>query len=516
MLRRSDRSALLIGVTWLGLAACESPDFVVAGSPPGAAPGSDGARAVGESAPALGAPKPRVLVFSRTTGFRHASIPAGIDAVSALGAQNGFDVEATEDPAAFTPGGLARFSAVVFLSTSGEVLDDAQEAAFEGFIASGRGFVGVHAATDTEYQWPFYQRLVGAPFLRHPAGTPRGTIRVVDHAHASTAHLGATWTRVDEWYAFQHSPLEQSAVHVLLELDEDSIPLDAPFRMGRHPLAWFQAYGGGRAFVTALGHTEESFREPAFLAHLAGGIAWATTGAHPPAAIVHELDGVTPLAPDAWKPHASPPFSFELRPAGLTVIDAGGRNQHLTRQGVRLTAGAPYAIDALFTIHGAPKNGLLDELNSFCLNFDVQGEGGREDDLDHLHARALNLDLSRAQPHTGVVKTMGFVDGAFRSTGEHTITGVDFDVEYRMTVRVNVDAGGAKHEGRATFQLTRGAETLAQFEADYRDFPYAPARGSTVRVGANTHGTDWTLRDFRVVALDQSGDLAAGAAPIGR
>lgn len=484
--------------------ACESPDFVARGAGE-ATGGSDRTGPSVLPAPSPPAARSKVLVFTRTTGFRHASIPAGIDAVRALGARDGFDVDATEDPARFTAAGLAPFAAVVFLSTSGEVLDDQAEAAFEAYVAGGGGFVGVHAATDTEYEWPFYDRLLGAHFLRHPAGTPRGVIRVNDHAHASTAHLGALWAREDEWYAFRRSPREEPTVHVLLSLDEDSVPLDAPFRMGEHPLAWFQALGGGRAFVTALGHTEESFREPAFLEHLAGGIAWARSGAHPDTQLVHELDRVTKVAPDAWKPHASPPFTFTVRPGGITMVDAGGRNQHLTRQGVALPAGSAYTIEVLFTISGSPENGLLDELNSFCVNFDVQGADGRADDLDHLYARALNLDLSRAAPHTGVVKTMGFVDGGFRSTGEHAVSGVDFDVEYRMSIDVNVNEPGEPQPDVAMFRLSHGATTLAAFPVDFHGFPYAPDPRMPVRVGVNTHGTDWTMRDFRVIRRSPGG-----------
>ncbi len=489
--------APMLGLALL-LGACESAD-AVSNPVPVSSAGSDTNGAPAAEAASDAATRPKVLVFSRTTAFRHASIPAGIEAIRGLGARYGWDVDATEDAARFSAEGLAPFAAIVFLSTSGDVLDEAQEAAFERYVARGGGFVGIHAATDTEYEWPFYDRLIGAHFLRHPAGTPRGTLRITDHAHPSTAHLGETWTRSDEWYAFRRNPREEPALHVLLTLDEESVPLDDPFRMGDHPLAWFQAFGGGRAFVTALGHTEESFREPAFLAHIGGGIAWAATGARAPLEVAHELDGVTPVAQDAWRPHASPPFTFTVAPGGMSIVDAGGRNEHLTRQGLTLPAGSSYTVEALFTISGAPKNGLLDELNSFCVSFDIQGQDGRADDLEHLYARSLNLDLSRATPHTGVVKTMGFVDGGFRTTGEHVVTGVDFDVEYRMTIDVNTDARGLPRADTAMFRLTRGATTIAAFPVDFRGFPYAADPRFPVRVGVNTHGTDWTMRDFRVV-----------------
>jgi type 1 glutamine amidotransferase len=212
-----------------------------------------------------------VLVFSRTTGFRHASIPDGIAAIQALGAANGFTVEATEDPAAFTEANLARFAAVVFLMTTGDVLDTAQEAAFEAYIRGGGGWAGVHSAADTEYTWAWYGGLLGAHFKSHPS-IQTATIVVEDTTHVSTAHLPARWTRTDEWYNFQMNP--RAAVHVLATLDETTYAagLDA---MGDHPIAWCHAYDGGRAWYTGAGHTAESYADPDFRAHLLGGIQTA-------------------------------------------------------------------------------------------------------------------------------------------------------------------------------------------------------------------------------------------------
>ncbi|WP_235854343.1 ThuA domain-containing protein [Nonomuraea aridisoli] len=207
-----------------------------------------------------------VLVFSRTAGFRHDSIPAGIQAIKDLG----FDVTATEDPAAFTSDNLAKYKAVVFLSTTGDVLNDAQQAAFESYIKAGGGFVGVHAAADTEYDWPFYGELVGAWFASHPAIQP-ATIHVEDRAHSSTAHLGPLWNRTDEWYDYRTNA--RSTAHVLATLDESSY---SGGRMGDdHPIAWCKEYEGGRSFYTGGGHTQQSFSEPDFRQHLLGGINYA-------------------------------------------------------------------------------------------------------------------------------------------------------------------------------------------------------------------------------------------------
>ncbi|GAB3959747.1 hypothetical protein GCM10027614_79930 [Micromonospora vulcania] len=159
--------------------------------------------------PAEAAPLGKVLVFSKTAGFRHSSIPNGIAAIQQLGAANGFTVTATEDAATFTTANLAQYQAVVFLSTTGDVLNAGQQGAFEAYMAGGGGFVGVHAASDTEYDWPWYGGLVGAYFASHPA-IQQATVRVEDRANASTAHLPSTWPRTDEWYNYRANPAPRS------------------------------------------------------------------------------------------------------------------------------------------------------------------------------------------------------------------------------------------------------------------------------------------------------------------
>lgn len=213
---------------------------------------------------------PQVLVFTRTSGFRHGSIPAGVQAVRRLGEQLGFSVEHTEDPARFSAPSLASFAGVIFLNTTGDILDDAQQGAFEAFIQRGGGFVGVHSAADTEYDWPWYGQLVGAWFARHPP-TQEGRLVVADATHPSTRCLPDPWVRVDEWYDFRSPP--PAGASILLTIDESSY---GGGRMGApHPMAWARQVDGGRAWYTALGHTAESYSEPAFLDHLAGGILWA-------------------------------------------------------------------------------------------------------------------------------------------------------------------------------------------------------------------------------------------------
>lgn len=213
-----------------------------------------------------------VLVFSKTGGFRHGSIPAGIAAIQQLGTENDFDVTATEDAGAFTDENLAQYDAVVWLSTTGDVLNDDQQAAFERYIQNGGGYAGIHAASDTEYDWPWYGELVGAYFSAHPQNQD-ATIKVEDHAHESTAHLPSRWDRYDEWYNFRTNP--RDTVHVLASLDETSYSAGSGAMGADHPTAWCQVYDGGRSWYTGGGHTDESYQEPEFLQHLLGGIQTA-------------------------------------------------------------------------------------------------------------------------------------------------------------------------------------------------------------------------------------------------
>ncbi|GGR61331.1 type 1 glutamine amidotransferase [Nocardioides luteus] len=217
-----------------------------------------------------------VLVFSKTAGFRHDSIPDGIAAIERLGAENDFTVTATEDAAVFNDEDLAAYEAVLWLSTTGDVLDEGQQAAFERYIRGGGGYVGVHAASDTEYDWPWYGGLVGAYFAGHPA-QQTATVKVHGHSTAATKGLPPRWTRFDEWYSFRDRPAP--SVRVLADLDERSYD-PAPFAMGNpHPIAWCHRYDGGRAFYTGMGHTTESYTEPEFLSHLLGGIQMAAGAA---------------------------------------------------------------------------------------------------------------------------------------------------------------------------------------------------------------------------------------------
>jgi type 1 glutamine amidotransferase len=222
--------------------------------------------------PGRRADEPRILVFSATAGFRHDSIPDGVAAVKQLGAQHGFGVDANEDPQSFSDSNLAAYRAVVFLCTTGQLLDDNQRAAFQRFIEAGNGYVGVHSASDTGYHWAWYGGLVGAYFARHPSIQP-AELHVEDGTHASTVGLPSTWQRTDEWYDFRTNPRGMDGAHILVTLDESSY--SGGLMGDDHPWSWFHEYDGGRAWYTAGGHTRESYTEDLFLRHLLGGIQYA-------------------------------------------------------------------------------------------------------------------------------------------------------------------------------------------------------------------------------------------------
>ena len=218
--------------------------------------------------------KARVLVFCKTAGFHHESIEEGKAAIMKLGAENNFDVDTTTDASRFNDDTLKTYAAVIFLNTTGNVLDYREEASLERYIQSGGGWMGIHSATDCEYDWGWYNRLAGAYFLGHP-DIQEAVFNVVDKDNEATKHLPAQWKRKDELYNFKKLNKD---VHVLLTIDEKSYKGGANGE--NHPMAWYHDYDGGRAFYTELGHTKESYSEPNYLMHILGGIKYAIGGNH--------------------------------------------------------------------------------------------------------------------------------------------------------------------------------------------------------------------------------------------
>jgi cytochrome c len=213
----------------------------------------------------------RVLVFSKTAGYRHESIGAGIEAIRKLGAKQGFAVDTTENATQFNEENLVRYRAVIFLNTTGDIFNQEQQNDFERFIQAGGGFIGIHAATDTEYNWPWYGKLVGAYFESHPnnPNVKKGEYFVVDKNHPASDSLPERFERSDEFYSFKNINPE---VKVLVKIDEKTYT--GGTNGDNHPMAWYHEYDGGRAFYTGMGHTDETFSEQLFLQHLAGGIEY--------------------------------------------------------------------------------------------------------------------------------------------------------------------------------------------------------------------------------------------------
>lgn len=223
--------------------------------------------------------KTKLMVFSKTEGFRHESINAGKDALLKMSKEKDFDVTFTEDADQFNDKELKKYSAVVFLNTTGDVLNGAQQNSFERYIQAGGGYVGIHSATDTEYSWPWYGELVGAYFQDHPSdpsNVQKGKFTVTKKDHWATKGMPVEFEREDEFYSFKNiSP----SINVVLTIDDKSyIGGSNP---EYHPMSWYHEFDGGRAFYTAMGHTDETYTEPIFLNHLWAGIHYATGGDTP-------------------------------------------------------------------------------------------------------------------------------------------------------------------------------------------------------------------------------------------
>lgn len=288
----------------------------------------------------------RILVFSKTAGYRHPSIEAGVEAIRKLGEENGFEVVHTEDAAIMNDAELQQFSGIVFLSTSGDILDGEQQIAFQRFIQAGGGFVGIHAATDTEKDgWPWFTRFVGAQFSHHPHNQ-KAVQRKTDAVHPATDFLPDAWERFDEWYSFTNiSPF----ITPLLMLDESTY--EGGQNGDFHPSAWYQEFDGGRMFYTAGGHTVESFSEPDFMRHILGGIRYACLGIKPDYA--QALPGDDYFEVEKLVDGLRDPVALQVLPDERILI--------LEREGaIRLydaSVGTPVKIHQLDTASGGEQGG---------------------------------------------------------------------------------------------------------------------------------------------------------------
>lgn len=224
----------------------------------------------------------KVLLVTTTRGWHHEALHSGVLAIQQLGVRHHFDVVLWEDPNGFTDKFLSPFSVVIFLHTTGDIFDSAQQKVMERFIRSGKGYVGVHSASDTEYNWDWYTKLVGRMFTIHPV-IQTAKLQVLDQQFPGLEGFanGRLWT--DEWYEF--GPEKTTGLHYILGVDETTYNPKVQWGskkgegLGKlHPLSWYHEYDGGRAFYTALGHVPANFSDEAFLNHLSAGIRWAATG----------------------------------------------------------------------------------------------------------------------------------------------------------------------------------------------------------------------------------------------
>jgi type 1 glutamine amidotransferase len=221
--------------------------------------------------------KINVLVFSKTMGYRHNSISTGLKMMSELAQERNWILTATENADLFTPDFLKTFDAVVFLNTTSDVLNDLQQKNFEAFMATGKGFVGIHAAADCEYDWAWYGKLVGAYFKIHPPAQAATVIfENTDHPSMVPFKGLKTYHTIDEWYSFKENP--RAKVHVLARLDETSLDAatlkDDKWKMGDHPLIWYQEIDNSRSFYTVFGHTPEAFQDPKVEEHIGCAVDW--------------------------------------------------------------------------------------------------------------------------------------------------------------------------------------------------------------------------------------------------
>ena len=223
--------------------------------------------------------KINLLVISKTAGYRHQVIPTAIKALEEMGQEANWGITATEDTSLVTPDFLSHFDAVVFLMTTKTIFTPQAKAAIEAFVKGGKGLITIHSGADTEYDWPWYNRQLGAKFLGHPPAQ-KARLVIEDRSHAATRVFpAAEWVTTDEWYSYDRDP--RPDVHVLISIDESTYNVDdnrwfpgAKQRMGDHPVVWYSTSEKGRVFQTELGHTPEMWADPLYRAHLKGAIEW--------------------------------------------------------------------------------------------------------------------------------------------------------------------------------------------------------------------------------------------------
>lgn len=223
-----------------------------------------------------------VFLFTKTDGWHHKSINAAVTAMETLSEKHHFSIDWHEDASRINPENLAQYDVIMFMLTTGDILNDEQKRAMEQFVKSGKGFVGVHSASDTEYQWDWYTRMVGRSFHIHPL-IQTAELSVMSREFPGLERMPDRFLWTDEWYEFGEEKID--TLNYILSVDESTFDPVAKWDdksgkgMGEfHPVAWYHEYDGGRAFYTALGHMGSTYSDTLFMEHIYGGLYWAATG----------------------------------------------------------------------------------------------------------------------------------------------------------------------------------------------------------------------------------------------
>jgi len=431
-------------------------------------------------------PTPRVLVFSKTEAYRHESIPSAHRLIRQLGESNGFAVDSTEDGSTFTEESLSGYDVVVFALTTGDVLDEAQQAAFESYIRSGGSYVGIHSASDTEYGWPWYGRLVGGYFDGHP-GNPNvrnGTLHVDDGYHVSTQHLPQRWPRTDEWYDIRDF---DPSVDVLITIDEatyrDSVREEA------HPLAWYHSFEGGRSFYSALGHTSETYSEPLFQKFLLGGIEYALGRGDRVERPPDESGFVKEVLLDTL----NEPVEIDQLPDGRIIY-----NQR--RGEVLIVDTESFAADtaAVLEVDSSAEDGLLGlavdpnfDVNNWIYVFYSRVEAP-EQSVSRFKLSENRLDLSTEQ----VVLTIPLERGCCHSGGS-----LEFDRHGNLFISVGDNTNPFASDGRSPIDELPGRE---HWNAQRSASNTQDLRGKILRIHPEEDGT-YSIPDGNLFPRDGSG-----------
>ena len=432
--------------------------------------------------PDLPADAPRVLVFTRTTEYRHENIEAGLEILETEAKRRGIAVDTTEDPTLFSEDSLAKYRAVVFFNTTGDVLDREQQIAFERYIQAGGGFVGIHAAADTEWKnnaWPWYTRLVGAAFLSHPnepSNVQTATVRLVDGSHPATATMPDTWEHEDEWYDYQRF---SDGVDVLLRVDEQT------YKGGQtgefHPIAWKRPFDGGRSFYTGLGHTEDSFSEEIFLDHLFGGVKWAMGDGQGPPALDYSKSSPLPwrISQETIARSIGEPIAFEFAPdGGLYIIERRGRIRHLD------PATAKVSDAGQLEVYSEAENGLMGI--TFAPDFQQTAQGylyyATDDDNRHRYRLSrFEFRDKKLLPDTEVVMMEVGIDPG--DTG-HEGGDLQFDAEGNLWISTGDDSYPQSIDGYAPMNESLPTQNALGTSANSQDL-----RGKILRIHPESDGS---------------------------